>query len=276
MKRSLKHGSLFFLAFLIMFLGQAEKALSHCELPPAGSNMASQPEAQPDSAQQVGTDAAVFRVGGDVSPPKVVFKISPDYSWGARICKHQGTSVLKMVVQPDGTVRDVKVAQPLGLGLDEKAIEAVKQWRFDPAKKKRVPVAVAVIIEVTFELFNASNYGPTRRSAEQGDAFAQVSLGIAYEIGAGIRQDFQKANEWYRKAAENGMSDAMFFLGDIYEDGRGVAQDYVQAYMWYSLAADKNVPYAKEARDRVVSKMTSTQVEEARTIIQSWKAVPTR
>ena len=94
----------------------------------------------------------VFRVGGSVSAPQVIFKVDPEYSGQAREAKHEGTVVLNVVVQRDGTVRNVRVVQSLGLGLDEKAIEAVQKWRFRPGMKSGEPVDVAAIIEVTFRL----------------------------------------------------------------------------------------------------------------------------
>ena len=99
-----------------------------------------------------GIGGGVFRVGGGVSAPQVVFKVDPEYSEQARKAKFQGTVVLNLVVQCDGTVRNVRVVQSLGLGLDDKAIEALEKWRFRPGMKSGEPVDVAVIIEVTFRL----------------------------------------------------------------------------------------------------------------------------
>lgn len=99
-----------------------------------------------------GIGGGVFRVGGGVSAPSIVFKVDPEYSEQARKAKYQGTVVLNLVVQKDGTVRDIEILQPLGLGLDEKAIEAVTQWRFNPGMRNGEPVDVAAIIEVTFRL----------------------------------------------------------------------------------------------------------------------------
>ena len=99
-----------------------------------------------------GIGGGVFRVGGGVSAPRLVFKKEPEYSEQARKAKFQGTVVLNIVVQRDGSVRDIRVVQPLGLGLDEKAVEAVKEWRFQPGVKNGVPVDVAATIEVTFRL----------------------------------------------------------------------------------------------------------------------------
>ncbi len=64
-----------------------------------------------------------------------------------------GTVVLWLVVGPDGKPRDIRVARTLGLGLDEKAIEAVKNWRFEPAYKDGKPVAVQINVEVNFHLY---------------------------------------------------------------------------------------------------------------------------
>jgi periplasmic protein TonB len=100
-----------------------------------------------------GTGGGVFRVGGGVSAPKAVYSPDPEYSEEARKAKYQGTCVLWLVVGPDGRPRDIKVSRTLGLGLDEKAIEAVKTWRFEPAMKDNKPVAVQINVEVSFRLY---------------------------------------------------------------------------------------------------------------------------
>jgi TonB family protein len=100
-----------------------------------------------------GIGGGVFRVGGGVSAPKAVYSPDPEYSEEARKAKYQGVCVVTLIVGPDGRPRDVHVARSLGLGLDEKAIEAVNQWKFDPAQKDGKPVAVAINVEVTFRLY---------------------------------------------------------------------------------------------------------------------------
>ena len=92
-------------------------------------------------------------MGGGVSAPRAIFSPEPEYSEEARKAKYQGTCVLWLVVGPDGRPRDIKVSRTLGLGLDEKAIEAVKQWKFEPAMKDGKPVAVQISVEVTFHLY---------------------------------------------------------------------------------------------------------------------------
>jgi protein TonB len=100
-----------------------------------------------------GTGGGVFRVGGGVAAPKLVYDPEPEYSEEARKAKYQGTCVLSVIVGPDGLAHDIKVTNTLGLGLDEKAIEAVKKWRFEPAVKDGKPVNVLISVQVNFRLY---------------------------------------------------------------------------------------------------------------------------
>jgi protein TonB len=100
-----------------------------------------------------GIGGGIFRVGGGVSAPKALYAPDPEYSEEARKAKYQGTCVLWLIVGPDGHPRDIRIARSLGLGLDEKAIEAVKQWKFEPAMKDGKPVAVQINVEVDFRLY---------------------------------------------------------------------------------------------------------------------------
>ena len=100
-----------------------------------------------------GTGGGAFHVGGGVSAPKAIYAPDPEYSEEARKVKHMGTVVLWLIVGPDGKPRDIRVARTLGLGLDEKAMEAVKNWRFEPAYKDGKPVAVQINVEVNFHLY---------------------------------------------------------------------------------------------------------------------------
>jgi periplasmic protein TonB len=100
-----------------------------------------------------GTGGGVFRVGGGVSAPRPIYNPEPEYSEEARKAKYQGVVVLALIIGPDGRPRDVKVVRQLGLGLDEKAIETVRTWRFEPAKKDGQAVSVAINVEVNFNLY---------------------------------------------------------------------------------------------------------------------------
>ena len=86
------------------------------------------------------------------NPPKPIHTPDPEYSKEARKAHYQGTVVLWLIVAADGTPRNIKVARTLGLGLDEKAIEAVRKWRFKPATKDGNPVPVQINVEVAFRM----------------------------------------------------------------------------------------------------------------------------
>ena len=81
-----------------------------------------------------------------------IFKPEPEYSEEARKAKFQGAVLLSIVIDANGHTRDVKVIRALGLGLDEKAVEAVLKWRFKPSTKDGHPVAVMANVEVNFRL----------------------------------------------------------------------------------------------------------------------------
>jgi len=100
-----------------------------------------------------GIGGGAYRVGGGVSAPRALYSPDPEYSEEARKAKYQGTVVLWVVVGPDGRPKEVRVQRSLGLGLDEKAVEAVRQWKFEPAKKDGSPVAVQINVEVNFRLY---------------------------------------------------------------------------------------------------------------------------
>lgn len=99
-----------------------------------------------------GYGGGVYRIGGGVSAPALIYKVEPEYSEEARKAKHQGTVVLQVVVDANGQAQNIRVVRPIGLGLDEKAVEAVHKWRFKPGLKDGKPVAVAATIEVNFRL----------------------------------------------------------------------------------------------------------------------------
>jgi TonB family protein len=94
----------------------------------------------------------VFAIGGGTAPPSVASKIEPGYAEEARLAALQGTVVLSLVIGADGTPRNIVVTRPLGLGLDDKAVQAVSQWKFKPGTKGGEPVPVIATIEVNFRL----------------------------------------------------------------------------------------------------------------------------
>jgi protein TonB len=101
----------------------------------------------------VGNGTGAYRPGNGVTAPVALSSPDPEYSEEARKAKYQGVVVLTLVVGADGRARDMRVARSLGLGLDEKAMEAVKTWTFKPGEKDGKPVATLINVEVEFHLY---------------------------------------------------------------------------------------------------------------------------
>ena len=100
-----------------------------------------------------GTGGGVFHVGGGVSPPRPIYNPEPEFSEEARKAKYQGVCTLGLIVGTDGRPSNIRVLSSLGMGLDERAMEAVKNWKFEPAMKDGHPVRVEIAVEVDFHLY---------------------------------------------------------------------------------------------------------------------------
>ena len=110
-----------------------------------------------------------------------------------------------------------------------------------------------------------------RPLAEQGDARAQFYLGMLYENGAGVPEDYEKAREWYEKSAAQGDANAQFYLGLLSAFGRGGPMDLVQAHMWYSLAAGNGHARAALHRNDLAREMKPAQIADAQKRAREWK-----
>lgn len=256
---------------------------------------------------QTANKEATLPVTRDVSAPVVLYKVDPAYTEEARKAGYSGTVVLQLVVDTGGTARDIRVVRGLGLGLDEKAVEAVGKWRFRPGYRGGQPVAVQASVEVNFRLLDDA---PTSRKArpgqpvgradaltvpecpqgneaylrgdyatafaqylplaEQGNAYAQVDLGTLYYHGAGVDQDYAKAVEWYKQAADAGVVMAYNNLGHCYHKGYGVRQDNMQAEMWFILAGASNDPEDSAARADVLANTTVADRAQSRNMAVEW------
>jgi len=100
-----------------------------------------------------GYGGGLMHPGGGGSNPVLVFAPDPEFSDEARRAKYQGVCVVGLIVDAQGNPQRVRVVRPLGMGLDEKAIEAVRQYKFKPAMYQGHPVAVEIDIEVNFRIY---------------------------------------------------------------------------------------------------------------------------
>ena len=106
----------------------------------------------PPPAATVAPPPGVYRIGAGVNVPVIVSRVEPEYTEQARNANWQGTVLLQVTVDENGVPQDIQIVRALGLGLDQKAIEAVQKWRFKPALLNGKPVPVSASIEVNFRL----------------------------------------------------------------------------------------------------------------------------
>ena len=111
--------------------------------------------------------------------------------------------------------------------------------------------------------FDKTAFTKFRSSAEQGDIRSQNLLGIMYSNGLGVAQDYKDSVRWYRLAAQQGDPIAQNNLSAMYLNGQGVSQDYVRAHMWSNIVAVSGVKQSIEYRDKIASRMTPQQIEQA-------------
>ena len=99
-----------------------------------------------------GYGGGLMNVGGGVSAPAVIHSVPPEFSEQARSASLQGTVSLQLIVDAEGNPQNVHVTRRLGMGLDEKAVEAVRQYKFRPAMYQGHPVAVQIVVDIDFHL----------------------------------------------------------------------------------------------------------------------------
>ena len=111
--------------------------------------------AKPEYRRSGELDEPIYRPGEDqlTRPPMAKYAPEPDMSDEARKAKYQGTVVVRVVIDKNGLVSRISVDQTLGMGLDAQAVSAVKRWRFQPGTREGQPVAVEMIIQVSFKLY---------------------------------------------------------------------------------------------------------------------------
>jgi TonB family protein len=100
------------------------------------------------------TGGGLYHIGGAVSAPVLVHSVDPEFSDEARRAKFQGVCLISIIVDAQGNPLNPRVVRPLGMGLDEKAIAAIRQFRFRPAMKDgKTAVPVALTVEINFRLY---------------------------------------------------------------------------------------------------------------------------
>ncbi len=180
---------------------------------------------------------------------------------------------------------------PAGTGPLEDGIEAYKEGDFVKALEIWRPLADGGNAEAQYRLgilyAEGKGVAPNdaeaavwfERAAERGNAAAQYNLGVSYSEAIGVRKDNAAAAKWFRRAADQGFAYAQLNLGLLYASGVGVPADDVEAMKWVDLAIYALPPGAARsdaarALGDIVAKLTTEQIQEAKSRERAWKVKP--
>jgi TonB family protein len=142
--------------------GKRGKEYNACAFPPEfasipgivySSDEATKPDTSAGIDETNASEGPILRLGKGITVPKVISQKEPEFSEPARSAKYQGVVVLSIVVDKTGQVRNIRIWKPLGFGLDQKAVETVSKWQFNPGAKDGEPVALQLAVEVDFHLY---------------------------------------------------------------------------------------------------------------------------
>jgi TonB family protein len=213
--------------------------------------------------------SVVGPTGAGTIGPRAISTPQPEYTERARQARREGTCVVSMIVGIDGKTSNLVVTKKLGLGLDQKAVEAVKQWRFEPARRYGKPVITHLTVQLKFRLFGeGGKFLELSEKAKSGDAAAEFELANAFFAGKDIPKDESQGMALLERAAQDGLPQAQFQMGDrTYGDGTN-SQNYVDAYVWYALAHRGGVEHSAEKITELEVRMTAAQLGEAKKRLQ--------
>jgi TonB family protein len=117
-----------------------------------GAQQKSDSKAPEPAADSDGVDEPVYDVGGEVKGPRVLHRVMPEFTEKSREQHIEGSVILAAVVTSKGEPRRIRVQKSLEKGLDQKAMEALRQWQFAPGEKDNKPVATKVSVEIRFNV----------------------------------------------------------------------------------------------------------------------------
>jgi TonB family protein len=204
--------------------------------------------------------------GAGVVEARAIYAPQPEYSAEARAAGREGTCVVSLIVGLDGKPSNIVVTRELGMGLDQKAVEAVSKWKFEPARRYGKPVLTHLTLSLQFKLFGVqtAKFFELSEKAKVGDHSAEFELANAFFEGRDIPRDENQGLALLQRAAQGGLPEAQFQLGQrIYGDGKD-AQSYVDAYVWLALAQHGGIRKADDKIVELESRMTPDQYSEAR------------
>jgi TonB family protein len=252
----------------------------------------------PASAQDISTfhpELPIANAKSGVTPPKLISNVEPQFDDDARRRNITGKVTIFVVIESDGRVGDVRLVRSLSKGLDREALDAVKKWRFEPAKKDHQPIATKATIDIDFRMFDS--YGPLQEmevvqswETELCAAFArspqlagniskapnspeaQMTKGCEVLSRPAAEVSHKQASEYFIRAAEGGLPHAELLLAGLYMAGLGVKRDMAQALKWSRVAEANGATVEQEDLDVLLSQMKPVDIEKGQAAADEWIA----
>jgi len=193
-----------------------------------------------------------------------IYTPQPGYTEEAREARREGICTLSLIVGLDGRTSNIVVVKKLGLGLDEKAVEAVRQWKFEPGRKYGRPVLTHLTLNIQFKLIGNDKIVELSERVKTGDSVAEFELAKAFFAGKDIPKDDAKGAALLERAARDGVPEAQFQMAERAYGNGSNRETYVSAYVWYSLAQKNGFEPSQGKAEIVAAQMTSEQLSDAR------------
>lgn len=200
------------------------------------------------------------------SPARAIYSPEVEYSSEARATKFEGECVLSLVIGADGKPSNIVVTKKIGMGMDERAVDTVGTWKFEPARRYGKPVASHLNLTLHFKTYgeDQQKFIDLSQKARTGDAAAEFELANAFFEGHDIPKDEAQGMALLERAARSGHPQAQLEMGErVYGDGND-AEKYVDAYVWYAQAQRNGADGAEGRVTELESRMTPDQLSEAR------------
>jgi TonB family protein len=215
--------------------------------------------------------------GATAAVPRATYTPEAEYTEEARQAKREGTCVVMLMVGIDGKPSNIVVTKKLGMGLDEKAVESVRKWRFEPARRYGKPVAAPLRVSITFKLYGTNDkILELSEKARGGDAAAEFELANAFFDGRDIPKDESQGLALLERAARDGLAQAQFQMGERTYGHGDHPETYVAAYVWYALAQRGGVEQGEAKKELLTGAMSPEQLSEAQKRLDNWATPSTK
>ena len=212
------------------------------------------------------------------SPAHPIYSPNVEYTAEARAAKFDGECVLSLIVGADGQPSNIVVTRKIGMGMDERAVETVSRWKFEPARRNGKPVPSRFILSLHVKTSGGDQqkFLDLSQKSRTGDPAAEFELANAFFEGRDIPKDEAQGMALLERAARSGYPQAQYEMGErIYGDGTD-AEKYVAAYVWFAQAQLSGAGGADAKVTELEARMTPDQLSEARKRLESTPPNPPR